>query len=321
MGLDGTTLDLPDTPENARTFGRPTTGRAEGAFPQVRLLALCELGTHAVCGLAIKPLCHGEPSMVGPLLDHLGPGMLLIWDRGFFSYELISAVVRRGAHLLARVKSNTVLRPIRRLADGSYLAKIYPSAADRRRDMRGLLGAGRRVHPRRPEPPRGGRAAPADHRPDQPGGPAGARGAPGLPRAVGGRTGLRRDQDPLERPGDPDPEQDAGGGGAGGLWPDAGALRGAAGDARRGGGGQPGSRTGSPSSTRSECCSVSCPSRRTSMPRRGIDGSCGRSGVSDCGRVGTGGILGSSSERCQTGRRNDPSIETRHSRPNPFVRQ
>lgn len=138
MGLDGTTLDLPDTPDNARTFGRPTTGRAEGAFPQVRLLALCELGTHAVCGLAIKPLSHGEPSMVGPLLDHLGPGMLLIWDRGFFGYELIAAVIRRGGHLLARVKSNTVLRPIRRLADGSYLAKIYPSEADRRRDLRGL---------------------------------------------------------------------------------------------------------------------------------------------------------------------------------------
>ena len=76
--------------------------------------------------------------MVAPLLDHLGPGMLLIWDRGFFSYELISSVVRRGAHLLARVKSNTVLRPIRRLADGSYLAKIYPSQGDRHRDMRGL---------------------------------------------------------------------------------------------------------------------------------------------------------------------------------------
>src|SRR4051794_39931724 len=51
MGLDGTTLDLPDTPANARTFGRPGGGRAAGAFPQVRLLALCELGTHAVCGL------------------------------------------------------------------------------------------------------------------------------------------------------------------------------------------------------------------------------------------------------------------------------
>jgi hypothetical protein len=138
MGIDGTTLDLPDTPENARTFGRPTTGRAEGAFPQVRLLALCELGTHAVCGLSIKPICHGEASMVGPLLDHLGPGDLLVWDRGFFSYELIRSVVRRGAHLLARVKSNTVLRPIRRLSDGSYLAKVYPGEADRRHDTRGI---------------------------------------------------------------------------------------------------------------------------------------------------------------------------------------
>jgi hypothetical protein len=138
MGIDGTTLDLPDTVENARTFGRPTTARAEGAFPQVRLLALCELGTHAICGLSIKPICHGEVSMAGPLLGHLGPGDLLIWDRGFFSYELIRSVCQRGAHLLARVKSNTVLRSIRRLADGSYLAKVYPSETDRRHDTRGL---------------------------------------------------------------------------------------------------------------------------------------------------------------------------------------
>jgi hypothetical protein len=139
MGLDGTVLDVPDTPCNARTCGRPTTGRAEGAFPQVRLLALCELGTHALCGLAIKPICHGEPSMVGPLLDQLGPGMLLIWDRGFFSYELIRSVCERGAHLLARVKSNTILKPLRRLADGSSLAKIYADAGDRRHDRRGLM--------------------------------------------------------------------------------------------------------------------------------------------------------------------------------------
>jgi len=139
MGIDGTVLDLPDTPENARTFGRPSTSRAEGAFPQVRLLALCELGTHAICGLSIKPICHGEVSMARPVLDHLGPGDLLIWDRGFFSYELIQSVIKRGAHLLARVKSNTILRQLRRLSDGSYLAKIYPSQTDRRHDTRGIL--------------------------------------------------------------------------------------------------------------------------------------------------------------------------------------
>ena len=43
--------------------------------------------------------------MVGPLLDQLGPGMLLIWDRGFFSYELIRSVCERGAHLLARLRA------------------------------------------------------------------------------------------------------------------------------------------------------------------------------------------------------------------------
>ena len=124
--------------------------------------------------------------------------MLLIWDRGFFSYELISAVVRRGAHLLARVKSNTVLRPIRRLADGSYLAKIYPSEADRRRDTRGL--SVRVIEYTHDDPNRPG--AGERHRlitdvtnpEDLP-----AASTAGLPREVGGRTRAGRDQDPPQR--------------------------------------------------------------------------------------------------------------------------
>src|SRR5438105_4715181 len=83
------------------------------------LPAVCELGTQAICGLSIQPLRHGEPSMVGSLLDQLGPGMLLVWDRGFFSYELIRSVCERGAHLLARVESNTILKPLLRPDDGS----------------------------------------------------------------------------------------------------------------------------------------------------------------------------------------------------------
>jgi hypothetical protein len=36
MAIDGTTIDVADTPENDRAFGRPTTGRGAGAFPQIR---------------------------------------------------------------------------------------------------------------------------------------------------------------------------------------------------------------------------------------------------------------------------------------------
>lgn len=139
MGIDGATLDLPDTPTNARAFGRPGGGRAAGAFPQVRLLALGELGTHAVCGLAIKPPRHGGPSMVGQLLDQLGPGLLLIWDRGSFGHELVRSIHSSGAHLMARVQCNSRPGPLRRLDYGSYTARLYPSPADRRRDVSGLM--------------------------------------------------------------------------------------------------------------------------------------------------------------------------------------
>jgi hypothetical protein len=46
MALDGFVLDLPDTPANERAFGRPPGGRAAGAFPQARVLSLCETGSH-----------------------------------------------------------------------------------------------------------------------------------------------------------------------------------------------------------------------------------------------------------------------------------
>ncbi|MBX9579841.1 MAG: IS4 family transposase [Gemmataceae bacterium] len=124
MGLDGTTLDVPDTPANARAFGRPGTDRADGAFPQLRLLALCELGARATCGLVIKPGRRGEQAMAGPLIDRLGPGTLLIWDRGFFGFPLAERVVRTGAHLLARVPANAAIAPTRRLDDGSYLGEL-----------------------------------------------------------------------------------------------------------------------------------------------------------------------------------------------------
>src|SRR6516165_3576698 len=138
MGLDSTVLDLPDTPANDRAFGRPGTGRAPGAFPQLRLLALCELGTHAVCGAVLKPCRRNGQVMVPPLLGLLEPSMLLLWDRGFFGYESARRVIEAGAHLLARVPAGLALPAERRLPDGSYLTALYPSAADRARRRGGL---------------------------------------------------------------------------------------------------------------------------------------------------------------------------------------
>ncbi len=140
VGLDGTVYDVPDSQANAAAFARPSAGpRGPGAFPQVRKLGLVELGTHVEFAFVVRSIAHGEQSMVGGLLRHLTEEMLLLWDRNFFSYRLWDQVTSRGAKILARVKCNLILDPIRHLADGSYLAKIYPTPEDRRVDRGGIV--------------------------------------------------------------------------------------------------------------------------------------------------------------------------------------
>lgn len=139
MATDGTVLDVPDTPANAAAFGRPSGGRGDGAFPQVRKLSLVEVGTHAEVAFEAGPLADGETTLVRALVPHLHAGMLLLWDRNFFSYGLWKTLRRRGVHLLVRLKKNLVFKRLRTLADGSYLAKIYRNAGDRARARGGIV--------------------------------------------------------------------------------------------------------------------------------------------------------------------------------------
>lgn len=140
MGIDGVVLDVPDSPANAAAFGRPSAGpRGDGAFPQVKKLSLVELGTHAEVAFVMRPGKSDERAMVAGLLRHLAPGMLLLLDRAFFSYERWRQLEATGVKLLVRVVKSLILRPIRVLADGSYLAKVYRNDSDRRQDRDGVV--------------------------------------------------------------------------------------------------------------------------------------------------------------------------------------
>src|SRR5262249_40011857 len=55
MAIDGFMLDIPDTPDNTREFGRLDHGPKASAFPQVRVLALEECGSHAVTAASFGP--------------------------------------------------------------------------------------------------------------------------------------------------------------------------------------------------------------------------------------------------------------------------
>jgi len=139
MGCDGTVLDVPDSPANAAAFARATGGRGDGAFPQVRKVSLVELGTHVERAFAVGGWQDSEQTLVKTLFDKIPAGALLLEDRGFFSYSAWKELRARGVELLVRIKSTMVLKPIRRLSDGSFLAKVYPSAKDRRKDENGIV--------------------------------------------------------------------------------------------------------------------------------------------------------------------------------------
>jgi len=76
--------------------------------------------------------------MARTLLRHLCPEMLLLWDRGFISYSLWKQTLATGCQILARVTSRLVLRPRTSLADGSYLARLYPCESERNKDQNGI---------------------------------------------------------------------------------------------------------------------------------------------------------------------------------------
>ena len=139
MAMDSFVVNVFDSPANERAFGRPGGGRSPGAFPQARVLSLCETGTHVLWKSLIKPCHRGEPPMARYLVRFLQENMLLLWDRNFLSYRLVQDVRERGAHILARVKSNMIFTPIQQLPDGSFLAKLYPSARHRAQDQDGIV--------------------------------------------------------------------------------------------------------------------------------------------------------------------------------------
>ena len=129
VSIDGTTLDVADTAENAKEFGRPGTGRGdgEGAFPQVRLVALAECGTHALFAAALGSYGTSESALARRLVGRATKGMLVLADRGFTNHPLFSAFASSGADLLWRAKENAVLPVLRRHPDGSFRSELVAS--------------------------------------------------------------------------------------------------------------------------------------------------------------------------------------------------
>jgi hypothetical protein len=139
VSIDGSTLDVADEKGNEEAFGRPGASRGASAYPQIRFVALVENGTHVLFGSRMADYATSEIVLAKTVLPSLGQGMLCLADRGFFGFEMWKQATATGADLLWRVRKNILLPCEKRLPDGSYLSRIYPSQQDQRRGRKGVV--------------------------------------------------------------------------------------------------------------------------------------------------------------------------------------
>ena len=126
VAIDGTTLDVADTDVNDEWFGRPGVNKGErSAFPQARVVALAECGTHAIFDAVIGAYTTRRSSW--PACWSTGSNRacwcsLIVASTGFRCGHWRRTAVRSccgGANSTQR------LDPIEIFDDGSWLAKIY----------------------------------------------------------------------------------------------------------------------------------------------------------------------------------------------------
>ena len=141
VSIDGSSVDVADTPDNDKEFGRQigSRGKRKSAFPKLRFASLIENGTRVLFGMAFGPYATtSEMDLAWQVIESLKEGMLCLADRYYFGYDLWQAASLTKAHLLWRVKANLILKPEKFLPDGSYLASVYQSSAYRKQKRNGI---------------------------------------------------------------------------------------------------------------------------------------------------------------------------------------
>lgn len=106
---DGSSTVAPDTPESQRAFGQPPNQKPGCGFPVPKVLALFDAFSGMVLEALCLPLFTHEQSGVWRLHPMLGPGDLLVGDRGFCSYVHLAMLHLRGVAGLFRMHQRRVV--------------------------------------------------------------------------------------------------------------------------------------------------------------------------------------------------------------------
>jgi Transposase DDE domain len=106
--FDGTTVTMPDTPENQEAYPQVYNQKPGLGFPIARLGAVISLACGAVVNLGFCQYAgkgQGEVSLLRRLWDVLRPGDVLLGDRLLANWATIALLRQRGVELVGRLNT------------------------------------------------------------------------------------------------------------------------------------------------------------------------------------------------------------------------
>jgi Insertion element 4 transposase N-terminal/Transposase DDE domain len=126
-GWDGTTMRVPDSPENRAEFGgqRAGSGRGESGYPMVRVVAAMALRSHVLSDFRVADYGTGETTLARGLWSSVPDNSLVIFDRNFLiKQQLVHFEMSGNKHWLSRSKSNTRWASVKRLGPNDELVEL-----------------------------------------------------------------------------------------------------------------------------------------------------------------------------------------------------
>ena len=128
LAADGMLVNLADTPANRAAFGSTGTADDSAPFPQLRIVALTARAGRARIGAILGSCRAGEQTLLKRIARRrpdLFAGRVTCFDRNFPGYDLITAILHAGGHVVARA-GDTLSLPLEPgggwLPDGSRLS-------------------------------------------------------------------------------------------------------------------------------------------------------------------------------------------------------
>ncbi len=137
-GADGTTVRVPDSPQNRAAFGGQSAGAGRGTsgYPLARLVTIMALRSHLLLAARFGAYNVSERTHARELWPCVPNDSLVIVDRGFmYAKDLVP--LESGAsnrHWLTRARKSTKWRRLKRLGPGDSLVEVLVNRNSRRAD-------------------------------------------------------------------------------------------------------------------------------------------------------------------------------------------